>query len=168
MERAAVWLAPLERALTGLATFGGIGRIPWTPGTWGSLVGLLIGLWWPVHGVAGFVAVGLGFLLGVVVSGAAARAAGTTDPREVVIDEVWAMWAMTVLDPLRLLHIPVFAVIAFVLFRACDVLKPFPIRRLERLPGGWGIMVDDLVALGYAVLGCGLLLWLWASWPMRV
>ena len=145
-------------AVKAIATVGFVGYVPRAPGTAGSLAGLLVGLLtapavkdphpYPLRLLIGVVAC---FFLGVVVSTRAEREFGVHDPRPVVIDECWAMWAILVAAPL-LCHAWPLTVVAFGLFRAFDIAKPFPLKDLGRLPGGWGIMLDDLGAAGYTVL----------------
>ena len=141
-----------------VATGLGSGYAPFAPGTAGSLVGLA--LFWPLHrlplGVQA-VAVVLLFALGVAAAGHVARRLGIEDPGLVVVDEVVGMWV-------SLLGVPftgVTAIAGFLLFRVFDVFKPYPARDLERLPGGWGIMCDDVMAGVYAnlLLRAGLLAW---------
>jgi len=72
----------------------------------------------------------------------------SADPSIVVIDEIVGMWASLLLLPKSL---PIL-ILAFCFFRLYDIVKPYPARLLERLPRGWGIMVDDLVAAAYANL----------------
>jgi len=143
---------------TVVATGLGSGYAPFAPGTAGSLVGLA--LFWPLHrlplGVQA-VAVVLVFALGVAAAGHVARRLGIEDPGLVVVDEVVGMWV-------SLLGVPftgVTAIAGFLLFRVFDVFKPYPARDLERLPGGWGIMCDDVMAGVYAnlLLRAGLLAW---------
>lgn len=85
------------------------------------------------------------------------------DPGSAVWDEFVGMWLTCLLIPF---HSPVWLAIAFVLFRALDVLKPWPCRRLEGLHGGWGIMLDDVAA---GIWGMLIMLALWAAytfgWP---
>jgi phosphatidylglycerophosphatase A len=82
-------------------------------------------------------------------AGTAARVSGRKDPGLVVVDEVLGQWitlaGATVLNPVSW-------VAAFVLFRAFDIVKPSPVRQLERLPGGAGIVADDLMAGLYGAL----------------
>ncbi len=139
-----------------VATLLGVGRIPQAPGTWGSLA--TIPLAWALHALGGFpltvVATLALFALGVWASEAHARAVGRADPPEVVIDEAVGMlitlWPLSA--GLWLLDQPgdVYPwpgwVLGFLAFRFFDILKPPPIPRLERLPGGWGIMLDDVLA----------------------
>jgi phosphatidylglycerophosphatase A len=134
------------------ATWLGSGYLPRMPGTWGSLAALpfAAGLVW----VGGAWTLAAAALLvggaGIWVADRYAAGHGAKDPQEVVIDEVAGQWLALVplaLDPLH------FAV-GFAAFRLVDTLKPWPIRRLERLPGGLGIMADDLAAgIGAAALG---------------
>jgi phosphatidylglycerophosphatase A len=84
------------------------------------------------------------------------RECGHTDPGFVVIDEVIGQWIALLFCPFDWWH----AIIALVLFRAFDITKPFPVRQLERLPGGWGIVFDD-VAAGLYALGIASLMRLW-------
>ena len=125
-----------------IATVGGVGYVPFLPGTAGSLVGLaLAGLLRadPAHqAISAAVAAGLGLWS----AGPAARAMGKADPGPIVIDEVAGMMvALAALPATWELYL-----IGFLLFRFLDVLKPPPLRQLERLPGSWGIMLDDLAA----------------------
>jgi phosphatidylglycerophosphatase A len=68
------------------------------------------------------------------------------DPGLVVVDEVAGMWVTLLFVPFT----PLTAALGFLAFRLMDIVKPFPARRLEDLPGGWGIMADDLMAGVYA------------------
>jgi phosphatidylglycerophosphatase A len=143
-----------------LATVGGLGDILPAPGTTvGSLAGAL--LYWGVSLVAPqpiwAVAVG-GFAvllpLAVWACGAEAARRGQRDPGPVVLDEVVGQWlAVAVVALVRSIPPgPRDLALAFLLFRLLDVAKPWPIRRLERLPGGWGIVADDLAAAAVAGL----------------
>ncbi len=127
-----------------VATVFGVGHVPIAPGTAGSLPGLalafalaaLAGPWAVVAGLVGVAA------LGTWAADAAARRLGHPDPAVVVVDEVAGQM-------LTLLFVPVtwqVGLLGFLLFRVFDILKPFPVGALERLPGGAGIMADDLAA----------------------
>jgi len=94
--------------------------------------------------------------LGVPAATIAARESGRHDPGFVVIDEVAGQWIALLFSPADWRH----GIIALILFRLFDITKPFPIRRLERLPAGWGIVFDD-VAAGLYALGVASLLRLW-------
>lgn len=130
-----------------LATGFGLGRVPRAPGTAGSLLG--VGLWWLLKDwglLPGVGALLLCVLGSVWVAGVTAKRLGESDPSCVVIDEVVGM-------PVALLWVaPVLweVVAAFVAFRVFDIWKPFPIRQSQRLPGGWGIVADDVLAGVYA------------------
>lgn len=129
-----------------IATFLGVGKLPWAPGTWASLVAAA--LFFPlVDRPLAHAGVLLAVLIiGVFACGQYAKGLGDADPSSAVIDEVLGMG-------LAMLAIPKswpFVAMAIILFRLFDIWKPFPIRRLEKLPGGWGIMVDDMVAGLYA------------------
>ena len=150
-----------------VATFFGAGFGKPGPGTWGSVAATLI--WFgvskigePAHSVnAYFVApyqVGLliftligiilSIALGVPAATIAARESGRKDPGFVVIDEVAGVW-ITLLGAVfhpDWQHI----VVALLLFRVFDIWKPFPVRQLEKLPEGWGIVFDDVAAGLYA------------------
>jgi phosphatidylglycerophosphatase A len=127
-----------------LATFFGLGMTPVLPGTVASaattllFVFLLRGLSGPLYVLLIVVL----FFAGVAVSKIAADELGRPDPGRVVIDEVCGqLIALAFLPPG---WVP--AGLAFALFRFFDIIKPWPIRRLEKLPGGWGIMADDVGA----------------------
>jgi phosphatidylglycerophosphatase A len=127
-----------------IASCFGIGRFPFASGTVGSLPAVLLywGLWtvagWPAT-LAGLVVV---TMLGFWSAGAAEQRWGEKDPGVVVIDEVAGqMLTLALLPPT-----PQILLAGFLLFRLLDILKPFPARRLEKLPGGTGIMADDLAA----------------------
>jgi phosphatidylglycerophosphatase A len=141
-----------------LATGFGSGYGPIAPGTWGSIPGVILtfgldrwaGRWATLAGAAFFA------LAGVWAAGRAETILGEKDPGPVVVDEVAGQMVTLLFLPVTL---PVL-VAAFVLFRILDVLKPWPARRLESLPGGSGIMADDLMVGLYANLILhGLALW---------
>lgn len=137
-----------------LATVGGLGDVLPAPGTTvGSLAGAAL-YWaaaalWP-SAVASVALAGLAVLLPVSVwaCGEEARRRGIDDPQPVVLDEVAGQWLAVAVVALARGRQPGLRdlAVAFLLFRVFDVLKPWPIRRLERLPRGWGIVADDLAA----------------------
>ena len=92
---------------------------------------------------------GLLFLVGVWSAGKAEKVFGRVDPGQVVIDEVVGQIITFVATP-RIAWIGL--IVGFILFRAFDIVKPFPARQAERLPGGWGIMMDDVVAGLYSLI----------------
>lgn len=158
------WWSPALLA----ATCGGVGRIPFAPGTCGAALGLPLA--WAVGSFAAWISASTGFpnrgveaaLLALACMAAVpicTRAARLLDrghdPGSIVLDELLAV-------PLVLLAVPAgdrtpaVLAAAFILFRIFDIGKPFPCRQLERLPAGLGIMADDWAAAGWAA-GCLLL-----------
>jgi phosphatidylglycerophosphatase A len=127
-----------------LATAFGLGHVPLAPGTAASAAAvlayvlLLHRLPWPFYTAL----VILLFFLGIVASARTAAELGRPDPGLIVIDEVCGQLIAAAFLPVGWLP----AVVSFVLFRFFDIIKPWPIRRLERLTGGWGIMADDAAA----------------------
>jgi len=143
-----------------IATLGGVGRSPLVPGTAGTLasvpLAVLAARGLPAWGFAAATAAIA--LLGVWAAGRAARILGEPDPGPVVIDETAGLFVTLLGIPVALSSRGALTVaVAFVLFRVMDVVKPPPARRAERLPGGWGIVTDDLVAGCYANLALRLL-----------
>lgn len=142
-----------DRIQMWLATGVGAGYVPKAPGTAGSLVsvGLFALARWqfpdPTFLYGHLVALILLFFVGVWAGTGAERILGRRDPQQVVIDEIVGQqicyFALPVLEWKSLLA-------GFILFRGFDIVKPFPIRRLERAPGGWGLMLDDVLAGIYA------------------
>ena len=121
----------------------GSGLFPLMPATAGSLVALVIYWWIPLSGDSPglFVLIGAGLVVGVWATGKMSTA-DNPDPKQAVWDEFIGMWATCVLLPKTLPWL----VAALICFRILDIWKPWPIRRLERLHGGFGIMADDLLA----------------------
>jgi len=140
-----------------LGTFFGIGLIPGPAGTYASAVtAALAGLafyfgapWWSAAAATAAVTA-----LGILVGQSAERDFGGKDPRPFVLDEAAGMWiaGLAAWAPWTGLDGWATLAIAFVWFRVADVLKPPPARQLERLPHGWGIVLDD-VAAGLMALG---------------
>jgi len=140
-----------------LASWFGCGRFPWAPGSAASALALAIaaglvryGGWRPWMMVLAAAA-----LLGPAIwaAGRVAKAQGAQDPRLVVVDEVLGQWVA--LAGAAVLNWKS-ALAGFLLFRLFDIVKPPPVRQAEALPGGWGIVADDLAAGLYAAL----VLWL--------
>ena len=139
-----------------IATGLGAGYFPVAPGTAGSAVGLALVIAFRQtslgpRGLAVSLATlaGVLFALGVWSAGKAEKIFGRVDPGQVVIDEVVGQIITFVATP-RVNWTGLIA--GFILFRAFDIVKPFPARRAERFPGGWGIMVDDAVAGLYSLI----------------
>jgi len=152
---------PRTSAVAALVATGlGSGYAPVAPGTAGSLVGLA--LFWPLSHLgltAQLAATAVLFFAGVKSSAMLAARVGRKDPGLVVVDEVAGMWITLLLLP----STPAVAALGFLAFRALDVLKPYPARQLEALPGGWGIMCDDVMAGVYANLVVRIVLRAWAG-----
>ena len=137
-----------------IATFFGAGRIQPGPGTWGSLCAILLWLiamdvtptrWQPE--VLGMLIV-LAIALGIPAATQMCRSTGIKDPQFVVIDEVAGQWVTLLLAPVTWKT----AAVGFILFRGFDIVKPPPVRQLERLPEGTGIVADDIAAGVYALV----------------
>lgn len=150
----------LASVAAAVATGFGSGYSPVAPGTAGSLVGLL--LFWPLRALPDAVQVVVVvacFFIGTAAASVMARRVGAPDPGVVVVDEVVGMWASLLFLPFTVGT----AALGFVLFRIMDVVKPYPARQLEDLPGGWGIMSDDLMAGVYANLALRVALLVWPA-----
>lgn len=127
---------------------GGIGWAPVAPGTVASAV-TIVALWLLALSRAQIIVVFVVVtLIGTWAAEHAERALGTKDPGAIVIDEVAGMMLSVLVVPLT---VPV-AVLAFLLFRVFDIVKPAPARQSQTLPGGAGVMVDDLIAGLYALI----------------
>lgn len=145
-----------DRFILAYARVGFAGLSPVAPGTCGSLAAALLApcIFMPLPLWGRLLALVFVFATGVYASGRAEELLGKKDPSEVVIDEVLGQW-ITYL-PFAALGFWEYAA-GFVLFRAFDIVKPWPVRRLEALGGGLGIMVDDAAAGLYAMLCLALL-----------
>jgi phosphatidylglycerophosphatase A len=150
-----------------VGTFFGVGLLKPGPGTWGSVAAVLLWKWvqpipvdvlispaptatlrqeyllmMTVNAVVTLCAIILATAIGIPAATIAARESGREDPGHVVIDEVAGQWLTLAVCRPDWPH----ALLALALFRLFDIAKPWPIRKLEALPGGWGIMLDDLAA----------------------
>ena len=134
-----------------LLAFGlGLGLSPVAPGTVGSLLGVAIA-WLTLNlGLYAQIATAIGLVLaGIWICDNSARRIGQHDPGGIVWDEIAAMYIVLLFAPTT---IPAW-ILAFVLFRLFDIVKPWPIRDLDHsIGGGLGIMLDDLVAALYAAI----------------
>jgi phosphatidylglycerophosphatase A len=140
----------MSRLAVAICSFGYVGFCPIAPGTAGSAVGLVVYLLVRRMGLSQFEipVIALLMVLGVWLGADAERALGRVDPGPVVIDEVMGMLITLAFIPVNWLGM----LLGFLTFRALDVVKPFPARRLESLPGGLGMMADDAMAAIYANL----------------
>lgn len=126
-----------------IVTFCYVGYVPFAPGSVASLVAAFLFFYLPSVSVSFFLSVLFwGFILGAVASGYVADRIGSIDPSQIVIDEVMGMWVAVFLLPKTL----GWYLLAFLLFRFFDILKPFPINLFENFSRGFGIMSDDLVS----------------------
>jgi phosphatidylglycerophosphatase A len=146
-------LEPTPLWATLVATFFGIGRLRPGPGTWGSAATVL--LWAalarmlaPPSRTPVAIALVVGItLVGILAATQVARGSGTRDPQFVVIDEVAGQLLALVAVPLAWKSF----LAGFILFRVFDIVKPPPVRQLEALPDGTGIVLDDIAAGLYAL-----------------
>lgn len=124
------------------ATFFFLGKLPIAPGTWGSLGALILWLVLPVTTSIHLSVILILFVLGVYSSHKVAKYLKVHDPSEVVIDEAVGMGISLFMLP----HNFTLYILAFLLFRFFDILKPSFIYQIQNLPGGLGIMLDDVLA----------------------
>lgn len=130
-----------------IATCGYVGYIPLAPGTWGTLLAFGVYMVLPWSQWSLIIAFAVSFTLGVWAAGVGARALWPDspkkgDPGRVCVDEFAAFFVAVMFLPYGLTY----GLLAFFLTRVFDIAKPFPARRCEKFPGGWGIMADDFVA----------------------
>jgi len=146
----------LDRFWEFIATGCYSGKLPKMPGTWGSIfAAIFIYFFWPENLLFQGIIIFITFILSVLSSHFYSLAVGIKDPDSVVIDEIIGMQiAMFGVKPS--LSTVLFAL---VIFRIIDIMKPPPIKVFERLPGGFGITVDDMVAGLYTNLLLRLLVW---------
>ncbi len=127
-----------------------VGYSPYAPGTIGTLAGL--GLYWALyrHCSLGFyfLILALLFITGILIGKKAEEVFGKKDCRKFVLDEVFGILIALMFIPFSIFYM----ISAFILFRIFDILKPFPAKSLEKLPYGWGVMLDDAAAGIYANL----------------
>ena len=154
-------LRPTSRWARLVATFFGIGLLRPGPGTWGSA--LTVVLWWLLSYLimpgwqpwtAALLAL-TAILFGIPAATRVSRASGLKDPQCIVIDEVAGQWIALIFAPRAWKTL----LAGFILFRVFDIVKPPPVRQLERLPEGTGIVVDDVAAGVYALALMQLLLY---------
>ena len=132
-----------------------IGYLPLAPGTWGSLAALAF--WYlilpTISSITFIVIIVIILVLGIYTSSITESVLDKKDPSIIVIDEWVGQW-------IALLFLPklfVWGIVAFALFRLFDIWKPYPIHRLDNIKGGFGIMIDDVLAGIYALIGVQLL-----------
>jgi phosphatidylglycerophosphatase A len=159
-----------------LTSFFGLGWLPLATGSWGSLPPTIIFVLM-CHLGASALSISLvmtalalvGCAICVRFAPAVIAATGKTDPREIVADEIagQAVTFLTVgffaIEAYSTKQIWCTAALGFLLFRAFDAVKPWPIRKLEKLPAGWGILADDLMASVYAAVALQICIRLWIA-----
>jgi phosphatidylglycerophosphatase A len=138
------------------------GYIPFASGTFGSLAALII------YAIPGFenlyvliVFIILFTFYGIYVAGKFEKKYGK-DPAECTIDEVVGMWISLLFVPKTIL----FSVIAFLVWRIMDIIKPYPARKLEAIQGGLGVMIDDIVAGFYSLILIHLFLFFYSGYKI--
>ncbi|MBU0570839.1 MAG: phosphatidylglycerophosphatase A [Candidatus Omnitrophica bacterium] len=129
-----------------IATVFGLGKLPLAPGTWGSLAGLVLCVALHGHIVLYTLVFLCLFIIGVISAANVEADSDVRDPAYIVIDEFACIFPVFFLIPLS----PAYVLAGFIIYRLMDIVKPPPIRKIEKLKGGWGIMLDDLVAAIYA------------------
>ena len=125
-----------------IATCFYLGRLPIAPGSWGSLGALILWFFLPINYLVHSAVIIFFFILGVYASKMLANDLDDHDPSQVVIDEAVGMGISLFMLP----HSLALYLLAFFIFRFFDIFKPSFIYHVQNLPGGWGIMLDDVLA----------------------
>lgn len=143
-------LVLINRICVVFSTFFGVGYVPGAPGTAGTLAAVgVVYLLSLADGAAFYLAFTFGLtIISVIAAGRCVSIFKREDPPEVVIDEVCGFLVCMLFIPLS----PINLALGFFLFRFFDIAKPFPIRKVEKLPGGYGIVMDDVLAGVYGNL----------------
>jgi phosphatidylglycerophosphatase A len=136
-----------EKLVKFLATGFGSGLAPYAPGTAGTLIGVFICLLClPMTLTWRLIFVLVLLAISIYISGQAEKIYQTKDDQRIVIDEIIGLQITMLPVAINVLNLCV----AFVLFRIFDIIKPIPVRNLQGLPGGWGVVADDVAAGIYA------------------
>ena len=119
-----------------------LGYLPVASGTVGSLLGVAI--WYGVKGSTGLhlITIALLFLIAIWAAEKGEKLFGSKDSSKIVIDEIAGFLPVMFLIPFNMLYLGM----GFLIYRLFDILKPFPARRCEKMPGGWGVVMDDMIA----------------------
>lgn len=142
------------------ASVGGVGFLPLAPGTWGAAVGALALL--PLQSMAAFPLSFILIISTLTLTWLGAKVAHKLepewgeDPKQYVMDEFVGVWVAMIGHSLS----PISILLGFILFRVFDIAKPLGIRRFERVPKGWGVMLDDVAAGVYANVALWIVIWL--------
>jgi len=142
----------MKSTIKALSTLFGIGYLPYVPGTWASLIGLGIYFLLRNNFTVCLILNIIVLLLGILVCGRAEKEFGSKDSRFIVIDEMAAILALFMLISRFVSQESLFLFLAFLVFRIFDIIKPYPIKKIENFPGSWGIMLDDIFAAFYAFI----------------
>ena len=137
-----------DRIVKVIATFFYVGYLPIMPGTWASAASALIYLSIKENTILQIALFAVIFFAGLYTAGRAEGLLGKKDDRRIVIDEAAGMFLLYTLIPNDALYLA----LGFFLFRAFDIFKIAPMKRLERLPKSWGIMSDDILAAIYSYI----------------
>jgi phosphatidylglycerophosphatase A len=142
---------PFRHPAVVIATGFGVGLLPVTPGSWGSLLALPFA--WAIVAAAGKIGLAVAVLcalaLGTWAANRVIAESGLHDPGAIVVDEIAGQWIVLLGAPQRFWTYA----LAFLFFRLFDILKPWPVGWADRkVGGGFGVMLDDLLAAVYAVL----------------
>ncbi|MBN1498750.1 MAG: phosphatidylglycerophosphatase A [Spirochaetes bacterium] len=159
----------MNRWIIFLATGFYSGLCPKAPGTAGSFAAMVIycimgAVFKEKTGVIIACVFAIGLLPAIIISDSAEKIFNEKDPQKVVIDEFFGLWITFVFVPFSFKV----ALIGFVLFRIFDICKPFPINYLQRIKGGLGIMIDDLLAGLYVRIIFALLLYFQGNIPFKI
>ena len=127
-----------------LGTVFKIGKLPLAPGTWSSLIASLVWLFLfdGIDLIVLPIITIIIFFIGIISSQRIVNETNDNDPSRIVIDEWVGQWITFTFLPVKLSNF----VIGLTLFRFFDIIKPFPVKSAEKLSGGWGVMMDDVVA----------------------
>lgn len=130
-----------------MATLGFIGYLPIAPGTWGSAAAAIIVYLWRPSSAHLIAAALVTYIIGIYAAGVAERVTGKKDCGHIIIDEVAGYFVTVVFVPQTFWYLAA----AFFVFRFFDIVKPPPVRQVERaLQGGLGVMTDDILAGMYS------------------
>lgn len=129
-----------------IGTVLGFGYLPLAPGTWGSLAALITIFFIPLPNLYNLILVFILFITGVFSASFIEKDSGKHDAGIIVIDEYLGQWITLLFLP----HSYLILVSGFILFRVFDIFKPLFINRIQSLPKGWGVMMDDVLAGIYA------------------
>lgn len=143
-----------DKIIKAVATFFFVGYLLFMPGTWGSIAGALIYLLVRHNCYLSWAVFLLLLLLGFLTAGKAEAIFGKKDDKRIVIDEVCGIMLLYLLIP----GSRPFFIAGFILFRLLDILKPYPIKRVEGAGGSFGIMIDDVIAALYSFITIALFL----------